>query len=220
MGTTLVGEADPLTDGRSRVRERGEVVLPDALLFEATEEAFDEAVLLRCVGGDELLAEAVVAAGGAKAAGGEDEPVVAPHGRRHAFGTQGTEALQAGVFESSFCLSRPTTEAELVADDGAVVAVDDSRQVTPAVGTTEDVREIDRPTAVRGGSDARAALHPRPGRHAALVHEPALGGQDAVDRLLVDGETVAVPGRGRGDVGSQRWRSHSRRGDFESGAQH
>jgi hypothetical protein len=29
-----------------------------------------------------------------------------------------------------------------------------------------------------------------------------------------------VPGRGRGDVGSQRWRSHSRRGDFESGAQH
>jgi len=32
MGTTLVGEADPLTDGRSRVRERGEVVLPDALV--------------------------------------------------------------------------------------------------------------------------------------------------------------------------------------------
>jgi hypothetical protein len=39
-------------------------------------------------------------------------------------------------------------EAELVADDGAIVAVDDSRPVTPAVGTTEDVREIDRPTAV------------------------------------------------------------------------
>ena len=39
------------------------------------------------VGGDELLAEGVVAAGGAKAASGEDEPVVAPHGRRHALGT-------------------------------------------------------------------------------------------------------------------------------------
>lgn len=50
MGAALVAETDPLTDGRSRVRERGEVVLPDALLFEATEEAFGEAVLLRCVG--------------------------------------------------------------------------------------------------------------------------------------------------------------------------
>ena len=38
MGTTLVVEADPLTDGRSRVCERGEVVPPDALLFEARPE--------------------------------------------------------------------------------------------------------------------------------------------------------------------------------------
>lgn len=43
-------------------------MLPAALLFEASEEALDQAVLLRDVGRDELLREAVVATGGAEAA--------------------------------------------------------------------------------------------------------------------------------------------------------
>jgi hypothetical protein len=46
--------------------EATEVVLPDTLFLEAAKEVFNEAVLLGCIGRDELLAQAGIAAGGAK----------------------------------------------------------------------------------------------------------------------------------------------------------
>jgi hypothetical protein len=55
---------NPLSNGG--VGEAGEVMLPDALFFEAAKEAFDEAVLFGRVGRDELLVKTVIAAGGAK----------------------------------------------------------------------------------------------------------------------------------------------------------
>lgn len=63
MGPFLVVVLDPVADGLSRFREGAEVVLPYALFLQAAEEALNDAVLLRGVGGDELLGEAVVAEG-------------------------------------------------------------------------------------------------------------------------------------------------------------
>jgi hypothetical protein len=57
--------------------EAGEVMLPDALFFEAAKEAFDEAVLFGSVGRDELLVKTVIAAGGAKTPALKDESVIA-----------------------------------------------------------------------------------------------------------------------------------------------
>jgi hypothetical protein len=56
-----------------------ESVLPDALLLETIEEAFDHPVLLRGVGSDELLRKAVVAKGRPEAPTSKEQTVVASH---------------------------------------------------------------------------------------------------------------------------------------------
>jgi hypothetical protein len=67
---------DPLSNGAASFGEAAEVVQPDALLFETSKEALDEAVLLGRIGRNELLAQPVIAAGSAKAPALEDEAVV------------------------------------------------------------------------------------------------------------------------------------------------
>ena len=57
---------DPVSNSGAGFGEAGEVMLPDTLLFEATKEAFDEAVLFGGVGCDELLRQMIVAAGSTK----------------------------------------------------------------------------------------------------------------------------------------------------------
>src|SRR5271157_748790 len=81
MRALAVVPIDPASDGGARLSEIAEVVLPDALLFEAAKEALDEPILLRRIGRDELLAQAIVAAGGAKAPALKDQPIVAAHHR-------------------------------------------------------------------------------------------------------------------------------------------
>src|SRR5262245_10641367 len=56
----LVVPADPRRELAPSVLEADEVVLPDTFLFHAAEEPLDDPVLLRRVGGDELLGEPVV----------------------------------------------------------------------------------------------------------------------------------------------------------------
>src|ERR1700722_4740135 len=55
MGPFGVIPFDPVSNSDAGFGEAGEVMLPDTLLFEATKEAFDEAVLFGGVGCDELL---------------------------------------------------------------------------------------------------------------------------------------------------------------------
>jgi len=67
VGSVFVEVSDPAAEGGSWVLEGAEVVQPGALFFEAFEETLDHLVLLGSVGGDELLAEAIVSTGGADA---------------------------------------------------------------------------------------------------------------------------------------------------------
>ena len=72
---------NPLSNGGASFGEAAEGMEPDALLLETTKEALDEAILLWCIGCNELLTQPVIAASGAKAPALEDEPVVAPNYR-------------------------------------------------------------------------------------------------------------------------------------------
>ena len=51
MGPLVVIVLDPTADALPGLREAPEVVLPHALVLQAAEEAFDDAVLLRSVAG-------------------------------------------------------------------------------------------------------------------------------------------------------------------------
>lgn len=83
------------------------------------------------VGRDELLAETVVLAGGAKAAGLEDEAVVRLHHRRGTRRTECAEPRITGLLDGSLGLLGPALQGELEADDLAIMimAVDYGGQV-------------------------------------------------------------------------------------------
>jgi len=72
---------DPLSNGSAGLGKVVEVVLPYTLLLEAAKEPLDDSVLLGRTGCDELLAQVIVTAGGAKAPALEDQPIVAAHHR-------------------------------------------------------------------------------------------------------------------------------------------
>ena len=75
------------------------------------------------VGRDELLAQAVIAAGSAKTPALKNQPIVRAHHRRRAGRAQGTEARQAGLFERAFGFLGAATQGEFKAIYFAVVAI-------------------------------------------------------------------------------------------------
>jgi hypothetical protein len=102
---------DPLSNGGASFAEAGEVMLPDALFFEAAEKAFDEAVLFGGVGCDEFLPEAVISPLSERTTG-------------RARGAQGAEARQAGLFEGAFGFLGAAAQGEFKAVYFAVVTID------------------------------------------------------------------------------------------------
>ena len=80
MRTPGVVPFDPLSNGGASFGKAAEVMQPDALFLETTKEALDEAVLLWRIGCNELLAQPVIAASGAKTPALEDESIVHQEG--------------------------------------------------------------------------------------------------------------------------------------------
>ena|GEM_PF-3509215 len=99
MRSPFVVPADPVPDHSPGVIEILKQMLPDALLFQTPEEAFDHAVLLGSVGGDELLAEPIVPQRSPEAATLEDESVVTPENRSSSLRAQRPETGDAGFLE-------------------------------------------------------------------------------------------------------------------------
>src|ERR1700722_10316554 len=102
MGPFGVIPFDPVSNSGAGIGEAGEVMLPDALLFEAAKEAFDEAVLFRCIRRNEFLAQTVITARGAKTPALKNQSIVRAHHWRRTLGAQRAEARQAGLLERTF----------------------------------------------------------------------------------------------------------------------
>lgn len=75
MRAAGVVEADPVADGTISVLDAVEPVAVNTLFFDRADHALDHAVLLRAMGRDELLLEAIAADQGRVFVAGEDEPV-------------------------------------------------------------------------------------------------------------------------------------------------
>jgi len=108
---------DPLHQFRSSLGKAAEVVLPRALLLQASKETLHEPVLLRRVRSDEFLLEPVVAARRSEATTLEDEPVVAAEQRCRPLRSQRSEASDAGFLGGPLGLLGSPSERKLVADD-------------------------------------------------------------------------------------------------------
>lgn len=118
--------------------------LSHTLLFKRAEESLDHPVLLWRVRRDVLLAQPVVPARLAESARLEDEPVVGSDYRSQARRAQRAEAFDARRFEGALRLACSQAQSELVANDAAVMAVDDRHQVSPALTAAVDVGDVHR----------------------------------------------------------------------------
>src|SRR5680860_376756 len=135
----LVVPANPVADLPAGMLEVLEHVLPNALLLQGTKEALDDAVLLQGVGSDELLGKSIVSHGDPETAALEDKAVVTPHDGSLSLRADGAEVVKAGRFQRPFGFFGPAAEGKLIAHHLAVVAVEESHQVPPAVLAAVDV---------------------------------------------------------------------------------
>jgi hypothetical protein len=99
MGTLGVIPFKPLSNGSTGLGKALEIVLLDTLLFQAAKKALNDAVLFRRVGSNKLLAQAVVAAGSAKAPALKNESIFASHHWGRTVRPQCTETRQARFLE-------------------------------------------------------------------------------------------------------------------------
>ena len=125
MRSALVVPLDPLVDDPPGLQIRFEVVLPDALLLQAPEEALDESVLLWSVRSDVLLAEPIVPARRSIRPALKHEAVVAPDDWLGPLGSDCPETLDTGRLQGSLGLLGSGPQSKLVPDNLPVVAIDD-----------------------------------------------------------------------------------------------
>jgi hypothetical protein len=82
MWSSVVVEADPVSDHAGRVLEAFKAVAVDTLFLEVTDDALDHAVLLWAARGDELLAQAIASDELGLGPAGKNQPVVASKQKR------------------------------------------------------------------------------------------------------------------------------------------
>ncbi len=160
-------------------------MLPGALLLQAAKESLDETVLLRGVRRDELLFQSVVSARATKPADLKDEAVVLANDGRVSGWPQSSEPADTRLLECPLGFSSASSECELIADDLAVIAIDDGGQVCPAVTTARDMRQVHGPALVASLGSATPAANSRSRRVGALMHEPAFVSQNSVNYLSI-----------------------------------
>src|SRR5215831_7269298 len=129
----VVVPVDPRPQLPPGVLVADEVVLPDALFLEAAEEALDDPVLLRRVGGDELLGQSVVATGRPEPPTLIDESVVGAEHWCRPRRAQRAEPFEARFLERPLGLFGPPPQGKLVTDELAVVTIDHRGEVGPAL---------------------------------------------------------------------------------------
>lgn len=203
VGEGLVGAAgvvvvDPGSEFEPGVLDGGEAVAPAKLFFEGLDEALAEAVLLRRVGGDVFLLEAVVLDDGAVLARAEDESVVMTQEHAWRGAAQRAEAAEEGFLQSAFSRFGPSGEFQGIAEDLSGAAVDDGDEDAPAVAAAVDEGEIGGPSLVGMLGDGAGDLDSRTGSRFSLWKGPAVELHDAMDLLAVDGDALdeaqAAPG--------------------------
>ena len=115
MRASFVVPLEPPLNVVPRVRKALKLMLPDAFFLQAPEKPFNDAILLRRIGGDEFLVQPVAPTGEPETVTLEDEPIVAPEDRRAA-GPQGPKARQAGGLDGPLRLFRSPAQRKLIAN--------------------------------------------------------------------------------------------------------
>jgi len=158
----------------------------NALLFQSSDDAFDHAVLLRAVRGDELLPKTVTAYEARVGSRGEDQPVIRPQQQRRRSPSERPEPRDQRLLERRHCSCRSTASRELPAKQFSRVTVDHKSQGLPAITVRPHTAQIRRPAFVRRCGDRRQCFDTRPMPNGSLANLPAFELENPLDRVLVE----------------------------------
>ena len=190
VGSAGVVVVDPGSEFESGVFDGGEAVAPAKLFLEGLDEALAEAVLLRSVGGDVFLLEAVVLDDGAVLARAEDQTVVVAQEHAGRCASEGAEASEGRFLQGAFCGFGPSGQLQCMPEDLTGAAVDDGHEDAPAVLSAVDESKVGGPSLIGMIGDGAGDTDPRSGSSLSLWKGPASELHDAVDLLAVDGEAL------------------------------
>ncbi len=167
-----------------------EAVPMHALLLERADHPLDQAVLLRAMWRDELLAQPIAPHQGREAAAGEDQPIVRTQQEGLWNTAQRAEARNQGLLQRRFRGLGFAAAGQMPAQQFAAVAVDHQRHRRPAISPRPDPAHVRGPALVGRLGHRRQRLNPWPEAHRALAHLPAPELEDALHRVLVEAQQV------------------------------
>ena len=104
--------------------------------------------------------------------------------------------MNARLLQRPLSLFRPASKGKRVADDFAVMTVNDRRQVAPAIWAERDVGYAHRPPFVACGRTASSASHARSKCNASLIDEPRFQLQHPIDGLEIHLEVISKAKKG------------------------
>lgn len=196
MRPLLIVVIDPVSDPVVCLIEGLEDLLPDALLLEAPEESLDHSVLFRGIRCDVLLGQLVPRYRLMESFRAEHKAVVRSD---HQWLPAGQDLLaNQCVFQRSRRDAGLPGLRKPPSDQVSVTAIDDGDKMAPTVLLCEQMRHVDRPTAVDLCGNALEALDPRAVPIRMLPTLPATFLDDPMDLLSVEGNPM-TPTEHRGD---------------------
>ena len=133
MRPALVVKPNPVTDDSIGMLQGLKPLTMNTLLFQGSDHALDHPVLLRAVGRDELLLQAVAPHQGRKTSAGEDQPVVRSQQEGLFYSPQSAEPRNQGLLKGRFSRLGLARTRQMPAQKLSGVAVDHQRQGHPAI---------------------------------------------------------------------------------------
>ncbi|CAM8624888.1 hypothetical protein MCEMIE11_00275 [Burkholderiales bacterium] len=199
MRPALVIKPNPVTDYSIGMLQSLKPFTMNTLLFQSSDYALDHPVLLRTVGRDELLLQAVASEQGCEASAGKDQAIVRAKQEGLPHSAQGSKPGNQGLLQGRF--SRPgfARTRQMPAQEPSGVAVDHQCQGHPAISTCPDAAKIGRPALIRRDRHRRKCFYSRPIADRALLHLPTRDLEDPLNGVLVH-----VQKAGHGSVAIRR----------------
>ena len=181
----MVVKPNPATDDSIGMLQGLKPLTMNTLLFQGSDYTLDHPVLLRTVGRDELLFQAVASDQGSEASAGEDQAIVGSQQEGLLHSAQGSKPGNQGLLQCRFSRSGFARTGQMPAQKLSGVAVDHQRQRYPAIPARPDAAEVCGPALIRRNRHRRERFYSRPKANRALLYLPTPDLEDPLNGVLV-----------------------------------
>jgi hypothetical protein len=185
MRPALVVKPNPVTDDSIGMLQGLKPLTMNTLLFQGSDHTLDHPVLLRAVGRDELLLQAIAPDQGCEATASEDQAIIRAKREGLLHSPQSAEPRNQGLLKGRFSRSGLARTRQMPAQKLSGVAVDHQRQGHPAVSSRPDATKVSRPALIRRDRDRGQRLDSGPKANRALFNLPASDLEDPLNGVLV-----------------------------------